>query len=374
MKTQDDNEAKFLDLVERVGACKKCPRMNGSARVLGPGCGPLDAPLMFLGEAPGRLGADGSHLPFHGDKSGHNFERLIEQVGISRYEVFVTNAVLCNPKDEQGNNATPTPDEIANCAPFLRETIEILDPSIVVTLGVVALKACGVLERHAVSLREHVRTRRSWMRRTLIPVYHPGQRAMVHRSFANQLSDYQFVAETLRRPRKPRKRPGSAKPRSEAAKLGVMAQRLLRGNPSGLSYFALHKLCFLAEIASLESTGERLTNAYVVRQKDGPYFVDLHLAKLAQLIPGVQSWPEGGKISLRLTTQLDFVNGENQPKLSSSEEAALAKVLAKYGRMSDEELKRVVYMNKYMRALLRKEKSAGANLYNAAVLPFVPHD
>ncbi|MFN9210280.1 MAG: uracil-DNA glycosylase family protein [Betaproteobacteria bacterium] len=374
MRTQDDNEAKFLDLVERVGACKKCPRMNGSARVLGPGCGPLDAPLMFLGEAPGRLGADGSHLPFHGDKSGHNFERLIEQVGISRYEVFVTNAVLCNPKDEQGNNATPTPDEIANCAPFLRETIEILDPSIVVTLGVVALKACGVLERHAVSLREHVRTRRSWMRRTLIPVYHPGQRAMVHRSFANQLSDYQFVAETLRRPRKPRKRPGSAKPRSEAAKLGVMAQRLLRGNPSGLSYFALHKLCFLAEIASLESTGERLTNAYVVRQKDGPYFVDLHLAKLAQLIPGVQSWPEGGKISLRLTTQLDFVNGENQPKLSSSEEAALAKVLAKYGRMSDEELKRVVYMNKYMRALLRKEKSAGANLYNAAVLPFVPHD
>jgi len=374
MRTQDDNEAKFLDLVERVGACKKCLRMNGSARVLGPGCGPLDAPLMFLGEAPGRLGADGSHLPFHGDKSGHNFERLIEQVGISRYEVFVTNAVLCNPKDEQGNNATPTPDEIANCAPFLRETIEILDPSIVVTLGVVALKACGVLERHAVSLREHVRTRRSWMRRTLIPVYHPGQRAMVHRSFANQLSDYQFVAETLRRPRKPRKRPGSAKPRSEAAKLGVMAQRLLRGNPSGLSYFALHKLCFLAEIASLESTGERLTNAYVVRQKDGPYFVDLHLAKLAQLIPGVQSWPEGGKISLRLTTQLDFVNGENQPKLSSSEEAALAKVLAKYGRMSDEELKRVVYMNKYMRALLRKEKSAGANLYNAAVLPFVPHD
>jgi uncharacterized phage-associated protein len=212
------------------------------------------------------------------------------------------------------------------------------------------------------------------MRRTLIPVYHPGQRAMVHRSFANQLSDYQFVAETLRRLRKPRKRTGSAKPRSEAAKLGVMAQRLLRGNPSGLSYFALHKLCFLAEIASLESTGERLTNAYVVRQKDGPYFVDLHLAKLAQLIPGVQSWPEGGKISLRLTTQLDFVNGENQPKLSSSEEAALAKVLAKYGRMSDEELKRVVYMNKYMRALLRKEKSAGANLYNAAVLPFVPHD
>ncbi|WP_321854507.1 uracil-DNA glycosylase family protein [Paraburkholderia tropica] len=77
--------------------------MTGSARILGLGCGPLDAPLVFVGEVPGQLGADGSHLPFHGDKSGHNFERLIEQVGISRYEVFVTNAVLCNPKDERGN-------------------------------------------------------------------------------------------------------------------------------------------------------------------------------------------------------------------------------------------------------------------------------
>ena len=94
MTEKKDKEAKFLDLVSRVQKCTKCPRMEGSARVLGPGCGPLNAPLLFVGEAPGRLGADGSHLPFHGDKSGHNFEKLIEQVGISRYEVFVTNAVL----------------------------------------------------------------------------------------------------------------------------------------------------------------------------------------------------------------------------------------------------------------------------------------
>lgn len=372
MKHEDDKEAKFLSLVDRVRACEKCPRMKGSARVLGPGCGPLDAPLMFVGEAPGRLGADGSHLPFHGDKSGHNFEKLIEQVGVTRYEVFVTNAVLCNPKDEKGNNATPTSGEVSNCAPFLRETIDILNPTIVVTLGAVALKACGVIEAHAVSLREHVRTSRTWMRRTLIPLYHPGQRAMVHRSFANQLSDYQFVAENLRRIGKSRKRASSAKPRSEAAKLGLVAQKALRGSPNGLSYFALHKLCFLAEIASLESSGERLTNAYVVRQKDGPYFVDLHLAKLPQLIPGIQTWSERGKVLLRLAPQLGFLDTDDHPGLGKSDEAAIEKVLAKYGRMSDAELKRVVYLSKYMRAFLRKEKSTGANLYNAAVLPFLP--
>jgi uracil-DNA glycosylase family 4 len=371
MKPDDEKEAKFLALVDRVRACEMCPRMKGSARVLGPGCGPLDAPLMFVGEAPGRLGADGSHLPFHGDKSGHNFEKLIEQVGVSRYEVFVTNAVLCNPKDEKGNNATPTSGEISNCAPFLRETIDLLDPSIVVTLGAVALRACGLIEAHAVSLREHVRTSRTWMRRTLIPVYHPGQRAMVHRSFANQLSDYQFVAETLRRLKKPRRKGGVTKARSEATKLGLVVQRALRGSPNGLSYFALHKLCFLAELASLESTGERLTNAYVVRQKDGPYFVDLHLAKLPLLVPGIQTWSERGKIMLRLVPQLDFLGGEGQPGLSRPDEAAIDKVIAKYGRMPDEELKRVVYLSKYMRALLRKERASGANMYNAAVLPFL---
>jgi uracil-DNA glycosylase family 4 len=374
MTSTDDKETKFLDLVNRVTACEKCPRMTGSARVLGPGCGPLDAPLMFVGEAPGRLGADGSHLPFHGDKSGHNFESLIEQVGISRYEVFVTNAVLCNPKDERGNNATPTPAEIANCAPFLRETIEIVDPSLVVTLGAVALKACGLLQAHALSLREHVRTNNAWLRRSLIPVYHPGQRAMVHRSFANQLSDYQFVAETLRRRKRQRKRSVSGKPRADAAKLGQVARRILQSKPKGLSYFALHKLCFLAELASLDATGERLTNAYVVRQKDGPYFVDLHLAKLPQLVPGVMVRPVGSKVMLGLASQVDFLSEEPNQTLSAHDEAAVKAVVAKYGDMRDEELKRVVYLSKYMRALLRKEKSNGANFYNAAVLPFVTKD
>ncbi|WP_271655919.1 uracil-DNA glycosylase [Ralstonia solanacearum] len=370
MTDKNDKEAKFIDLVQRVTACTKCQRMAGSARVLGPGCGPLDAPLMFIGEAPGRLGADGSHLPFHGDKSGHNFERLIEQVGISRYEVFVTNAVLCNPKDERGNNATPTPAEIANCASFLRQTIEILDPPIVVTLGTVALRACSMLDMHSISLRDRVRTNIPWMRRLLIPLYHPGQRAMVHRSFANQLGDYQFVAETLRRLKQPRNKSVSAKPRSDAAKLGHVARQILQSNSAGLSYLSLHKLCFLAEVASLEATGTRLTNAYVVSQKDGPYFVDLHLAKLPQLIAGIQVHSVGSKVMLGLATQMGLLDAEPAEGLSASDDAIIKKVLAKYGRMRDDELKRVAYLSKYMRALIRKERSTGANLCNAAVLPF----
>ena len=92
---------------------------------------------MIVGEAPGRLGADASQLPFHGDKSGHNFEALLEFSGLNRSDVFITNAVLCNPKSGDGNNATPTKCEIVNCASNLQKQISLLNPMIVVTLGAV---------------------------------------------------------------------------------------------------------------------------------------------------------------------------------------------------------------------------------------------
>lgn len=367
---QSDAVLKFHDLVERVKACRQCPRMQTSARVLGPGCGPITASIMFVGEAPGRLGADGSELPFHGDKAGHNFERLIEQVGLSRYEMFVTNAVLCNPKDERGNNATPTTTEVENCAHFLRETIELVQPSVVVTLGAVALKSCSLVEGHKLTLREAVRTATPWLDRTLVPAYHPGQRAMLHRSFANQLSDYQFIVETLQR-KKGSKRRASGKPRADSLKLTGVADRILSAKPDGLSYFALHKLCFLAEVAALEELGERMTNAYVVRQKDGPYFVDLHLRRLTQLLPRLRVVHASGRILLFAPRQLQLEgNDPESHSLSADEIALIDKVLAKYGSMPDAELKRVVYLSKYMRALLRRERLTGENLFNAAVLPF----
>lgn len=366
-----DIERRFVSLVSRVQACRKCARMNDSARVIGPGCGPLTAPIVFVGEAPGRLGADGSHLPFHGDKSGHNFESLMGQVGISRYDVFVTNAVLCNPRDEAGNNATPTPDEIRNCSAFLQEQLEIVQPAIVATLGAVALKACALIEPHLMTLSGSVRTSNLWSSRKLIPLYHPGQRAMVHRSFANQLADYQFVAESLRRITKPKRRVKNAG-RIDAGdpKLVQITQQILTEQPEGISYFALHKLYFLAEVAHMEAVGERLSNAYVVRQKDGPYFVDLHVAKLQTLLPGIVVERRGGSVRLRLKLQRSFGDAGDGTRLSSAEEATISKTVSRYGHLPEEELKRVVYLSKPMRALLRKEKALHVNLFNAAVLPY----
>jgi uracil-DNA glycosylase family 4 len=158
MFKSSNNSADFAELVADVKACVKCDRMCGSARVLNYSGGNLNADLFFIGEAPGRLGADETEVPFHGDVSGRNFEDLLAFAGITRDDIFVSNAVLCNPKDEDGNNDTPNPLEVANCAPFLKRQITVINPKIVITLGAVALRSLSIIEPHKLVLREIARS------------------------------------------------------------------------------------------------------------------------------------------------------------------------------------------------------------------------
>ncbi len=149
------NAHAFNDLAERVRGCRLCLRMEGRTRVLGGANGNLKARIVFVAEAPGRLGADRSGVPLSGDQTRRNFAALLAEAGIERSEIFVTNAVLCNPRDMQGNNSTPTAHEVRNCSRHLAETIAIIDPEYVVALGMVALKALGlVAPLHAVLARD----------------------------------------------------------------------------------------------------------------------------------------------------------------------------------------------------------------------------
>ncbi len=171
--------------------------MNESQRVLGPGCGQPDAKLLFVGEAPGRFGADRTAVPFSGDASGKNFEAFLSGAKLSRDDCFVTNAVLCNPRDEAGNNAPPNRTEQANCRNFLRQQVELIDPLLVVSLGAVALAALNDIEQHGLVLRQTVRRATPWFGRELVPLYHPGARALIHRNRRLQQNDYRYVARRL---------------------------------------------------------------------------------------------------------------------------------------------------------------------------------
>ena len=357
-------DKEFRQLTADVKACTKCARMLNSERVFGPSCGTPEAKIMFIGEAPGRLGADSSSIPFHGDQAGHNFETLLGQVDISRYDSFITNAVLCNPKDDAGNNSTPTKSEIDNCAGFLKRQIDLVQPNIVVTLGATALKAITLIEHHNLTLVDSVRTSNRWYGRALIAAYHPGQRAMMHRSFANQLADYQFIAEELRRNgfRTP-------KPSSEILSQKTIAViEQITSFCQRLSYFALHKLYYLTEVQAIKQLGHRISNSYIVRQKDGPYCVDLHISKLKKALPDLSIARNCSKIVLLRESPTLFTDGTRRSQLSEEEKNVVATVVKQYGALSDTELKRRTYLTKEMRNILRLERSQKTNMFNTSLL------
>lgn len=191
---QDD----MVRLVADVQACRRCPAMEGRRRVLGPGNGRLEARVLFVAEAPGRLGGDRTGLPLTSDQTGRNFARLLERAGLRRDEVFVTNAALCNPRTAAGLNRPPSSLELARCREHLRRTLDLVAAPMVVALGSVALRQLGAVEPHGLTLREDVGRVVAWRGRRLVSLYHPGPRAQIHRPFGRQMDDFTILLEVCR--------------------------------------------------------------------------------------------------------------------------------------------------------------------------------
>lgn len=172
--------------------------MCGRSAVLSERNGSPEARVMFIGEAPGRKGADRTRIPFSGDQSGANFDRYLNSIQLKREEIFITSAALCNPQAESGANRRPTQKELANCSSFLRRTIELVDPRVIVTLGSVALEALKRIQYHELNLKESAARIQSWNDRVLVPIYHPSPQVLAsHRREAEQLRDYQVVAKAV---------------------------------------------------------------------------------------------------------------------------------------------------------------------------------
>jgi len=160
--------------------------------------GSVNARVMFIGEAPGRRGADRTRIPFSGDQSGRNFERFLDSAGLKRSQIFITSAALCNPRSGSGANRRPSASELRNCSLFLRRTIELVNPRIIVTLGGVALEALKLIENHQFTLRADAAKVRQWNHRMLIPLYHPSPQVLItSRDARAQLRDYRVVGRAI---------------------------------------------------------------------------------------------------------------------------------------------------------------------------------
>jgi uracil-DNA glycosylase family 4 len=190
----------FEMLAHEASKCRLCPAMCGRTAVLSHHNGAVETRVMFIGEAPGRQGGDRTRVPFSGDQSGRNFERYLASISLPRSAIFITNAVLCNPRKASGANRRPTSLEMANCSQFLRRQIEIIDPLVVVTLGAVSLEALRRIEYHELTLREAAGQIYEWQTRLLVPLYHPSPQVLASsRREAAQLEDYQAVAQAVGR-------------------------------------------------------------------------------------------------------------------------------------------------------------------------------
>src|SRR6266852_3132799 len=190
----------FIQLAAEASACVECPAMCERAAVLSELNGPINARVMFIGEAPGRKGADRTRVPFAGDQSGQNLDRYLASIPLTRDQIFITSAALCNPRTPSEANQKPTQAEVANCSGFLKRTIELVNPQVIVTLGSVALDALKRIHYHELTLKEAIGKIHRWNERLLVPLYHPSPQVLAsHRREEAQLRDYQVVAKALRK-------------------------------------------------------------------------------------------------------------------------------------------------------------------------------
>ncbi len=120
------------ELHAQIVQCDKCPLRAGCTQVV-PGEGLENTNTIFLGEGPG-ADEDKEGRPFVG-RSGMFLRGELERCRISPETVYITNTVRCRPPD----NRDPTPDEAEACWPWTVQTLRIIKPKIIVTLGRPAL-------------------------------------------------------------------------------------------------------------------------------------------------------------------------------------------------------------------------------------------
>lgn len=146
-----------------LGECTRCRLSQGRNHIVF-GAGNPNARLVFVGEGPG-YEEDRQGQPFVG-AAGRLLTRIIQAMGLTRDEVYICNIIKCRPPQ----NRNPRPDEIENCAPFLRRQLQSIAPEFICALGNVAVRTLLETDRPISRLRGRFYP---YLGARLIPTYHP---------------------------------------------------------------------------------------------------------------------------------------------------------------------------------------------------------
>jgi uracil-DNA glycosylase len=178
---------------DSVAGCTRCRLAQGRTQVVF-GSGNPRADLMFVGEAPG-FHEDKQGLPFVG-QAGKLLERLLAGIGMTRADVYIGNVLKCRPP----GNRDPQPDEIEACESHLFRQIELIEPTVVATLGNFATKLLsgrplGITRVHGQEQEATIGSRTV----LLYPLYHPAAALYTPAMLKVLESDFARLPELLGR-------------------------------------------------------------------------------------------------------------------------------------------------------------------------------
>jgi uracil-DNA glycosylase len=167
MRSPAERRELLKAVYEEARDCVRCP-LHATRTTVVFGAGNADAELMFIGEAPG-ANEDRLGLPFVG-QAGKLLDKLLEEIGLERQDVFVANVIKCRPP----SNRDPHPNEIEACEEYLRRQIELIEPAVICTLGNFSTKllradSTGISRLHGSQEVRMIGPRAV----RLYPLYHP---------------------------------------------------------------------------------------------------------------------------------------------------------------------------------------------------------
>jgi uracil-DNA glycosylase len=176
-----------------VAGCEQCALSQTRTQVVF-GSGSPTAELMFVGEAPG-FHEDKQGIPFVG-AAGKLLGKLLEGIGLSREDVYIANVLKCRPP----GNRDPLPEEIQACEGHLFRQIELIQPTLVATLGNFATKLLS--GKPAGITQVHGREQQVVLGGnpvTLYPIFHPAAALYTPRMLQVLEEDFRRIPELLGR-------------------------------------------------------------------------------------------------------------------------------------------------------------------------------
>ncbi|MBF0620497.1 MAG: uracil-DNA glycosylase [Magnetococcales bacterium] len=159
----EKREAMMAELEKEITHCQRCQLVGFRQRTV-LGVGSLQAPVVFVGEAPG-ADEDREGIPFVG-AAGQLLDKMLHSIGFIRQDIYIANVLKCRPP----GNRNPLPNEVEQCQGYLVRQLEIIQPQAIFVMGKFAISTLLGRNDPVGRIRGQVY---QWRKIPVIASYHP---------------------------------------------------------------------------------------------------------------------------------------------------------------------------------------------------------